>query len=161
MRQSLFKASANIRIIYLLDGDQTGRATRAKLEKWSARAVWPIGTLAYVGARELIVQVGPFNRTKRQRARINRKWPLANVHIGTFPETLDVEELPFGSRRLLHVTVASGEQVTDLALAFVAGRISGFCSELADFRIVSSDKHAKAVCEFLRNMGFRSQAIKP
>ncbi len=149
------------RIIYVLDGDQTGRATQAKLQKWSARAVQPKGTLAYIGANELIVQIGPFTRSRQRHFRINRRWPLANLRIGTFPETVDVEELALGSRRLIHITVPSGEQVTDMALAFFAGRISASCSEHADFRIVSSDKHAKRVCDFLRNIGFRAQAITP
>jgi hypothetical protein len=151
----------DVRIIYILDGDQTGRATETKLEKWSRRAVQATGTLAYVGASELIVQIGPFSRARRRRFRINRRRALANLRVGSFPETLDVQERVLNSRQLIHFKVRAGPQVTDMALAFIAGWISGFCSEHADFRIVSSDRHAQRVCEFLRQMGFRAQAIAP
>ncbi len=151
----------DVRIIYILDGDQTGRATEGKLKKWSGRAIQATGTLAYVGANELIIQIGPFSRAKRRRVRVSRRWPLANVRVGSFPETLDVQEQPLGSRQLLHFKVPVGSQVTDMALAFIAGWVSAFCSEHADFRIVSSDAHAQRVCEFLRQIGFRAQLIAP
>lgn len=149
------------RIIYLLDGDQSGRLTVERLDDWRSRGLEPPGTLAYVGADELIVDISPHGRTKSAKLRRTRKKPLADITLGVFPATLDVQTSVLGSSRVLHIAVSQGSEITDLTLAFVAGFICGHCPEDALFRIVSNDNHAKYVCDLLGFMGYQSQLIPP
>jgi hypothetical protein len=157
-------AISKARIVYLLDGDQTGRLTARKLQKWAERGTEPSGSLAYVDAYELFVYVTPHSRTKKVKAiktRKVRKYPLAALTIETFPETLDVEINVLGGKRVLYFPVSQGSEITDLTLAFVAGVMCAVCPEEAIFRIVSNDNHAKYITQLLESMGHRSQLIPP
>lgn len=164
-----WKSRFDVRIVYILDGDQTGRVTAGKLEKWRTRSKQRTGTLAYAGASELIVYVGPSSRRKKEASQGRRsdhrrrkgRRSLADCIVPSFPETLDFEERELNSMELLHFRVSTGQEMTGMAMCFVAGWISRFCSPLCDFRIVSADKHAGRVCKFLARMGFLSQVVGP
>src|SRR5438309_12011722 len=91
------------RIIYLLDGDQSGRLTVERLRDWRSRGIEPAGTLAYVGADELFVYIGPHSRTKPTKPRRTGKRTLADITLGVFPETLDVQTSVIGSSRVVHI----------------------------------------------------------
>lgn len=149
------------RIIYLLDGDQSGRPTAARLEDWTSRAVDPPGTLAYVGANELFVYISPHSRTKPTKSRPRCKKSLADITLGVFPESLDVQIRDLGSRRVHYIQVEQGSEITDLTLTFVAGFLCGHCPEDALFRVVSADNHAKYVCRLVGFMGHDCQLISP
>jgi hypothetical protein len=125
------------------------------------RSIEPTGTLAYVGADELIVYISPHSRTKTVKTRRTRKKTLADITFGVFPDTLDVQTSVLGSSRVLYIPVSQGSEITDLTLAFVAGIICGHCPEDALFRIVSKDSHAKHVCDLLGFMGHNCQLIPP
>lgn len=162
--ESASLAISKAQIVYLLDGDQTGHLTVAKLTRWVERGTEPPGTLAYLGAYELFVYVTPHSRAKaakKVKARTLRKWPLAALTIGTFPDTLDVQTSVLGGRRILYLPVQKGSEITDLTMAFVAGAICSICPVDAIFRIVSNDNHAKYLTQLLEWMGHHSQLIPP
>ncbi len=164
-----WKPNANVRIIYILDGDQTGRPTGEKLAKWRRSAQRPKGTFAYVNPSELFIEVTSFSRNKDERSREKRKESrrrrgrrsFSDLVVGKFPENSDIDTRELGSSELLHFRVPTGAQMIDMAMCFVAGWLSRHCDPLSDFRIVSNDKHATRVRDFLSRMGFRSQIVPP